>query len=88
MSRVIGYIDENGKYQRGEDRPLTNDVNITYKEYSHDMGRKEFAKAIIQPHVKGKPNPLFIRAYPEYSKKYWSEEQIDKALRDDMGGRI
>jgi hypothetical protein len=77
-----GYINAQGKYIRGEDKALPADVNITNKEYEHDMGRKFFHKEIIQPHKDGKPNPDFIRAYPDYSKKYFSQEVIDKTLRE------
>jgi hypothetical protein len=80
--RTTGYIDATGKYVKGKDRPLTHDVNPLYKEYSHDMGRKEFAKEIIQPHKDGKPNPEFVRNYPDVSKEYWSQEQIDQAERN------
>lgn len=86
--RTTGYIDEHGNYVRGQQQSMADDVSSMYKDWSHSLGRKEFAREIIQPHVDGKPNPEFIRAYPKYSKKYWNQEQIDKALRDDMGGQI
>jgi hypothetical protein len=81
---TTGHIGSDGKYHRGEDQKMAYDVNITHKEYEHDMGRKEFARDIIQPHVNGKPNVEFIHAYPEYSKKYWSQEVIDKTLREQV----
>ena len=76
-----GYINSQGKYIKGEDKAMPHDVNSTYKEYSHDIGRKEHHIEIIQPHKDGKPNRDFVDAYPEYSKKYFSQEQIDKTLR-------
>jgi hypothetical protein len=79
---TTGYIGADGKYHRGDDKKMAYDVNSTFKEYSHEIGRKEFSKEIIQPHVNGKPNPAFIEAYPEYSRKYWNQAQIDKALRE------
>lgn len=79
--KTTGFIDEHGNYIRGAAKALAHDVNSTWKEYSHDMGRKEFAKEIIQPHLNGEPSPEFVRNYPEVSKEYWSQEQIDKAER-------
>lgn len=79
--KTTGYIDQNGRYIRGVDKSLGHDINPTYKEYSHEIGRKEYAKEIIQPHAGGKPNPEFVRNYPEVSKEYWSQEQIDQAER-------
>jgi hypothetical protein len=79
--KTVGYIDSNGKYVRGEDKPLSFDVNPTHKEYRHDMERKQFAKEIIQPYKDGKANSEFIKAYPEESKEYFSESVIEKAGR-------
>lgn len=80
--KTTGYVDSNGKYIRGEDKSLAHDVNSTWKEQQHDLGRKEFALEITQPHLNGKPNPEFVRNYPEVSKEYWSQEQIDKSERE------
>jgi len=79
---VIGYVDEQGRYHRGEAKKLGQERNTMYQQWSHDQQRKEYAKEIIQPHVNGKPNPDFVRAYPEYSHQYWDQDQIDKALRE------
>jgi hypothetical protein len=79
---TTGYIGPDGKYVRGENKKMPYDVNSTYKEYSHDIGRKEYSREIIQPHESGKPNKKFIEAYPEYSKEYWDQETIDKTLRE------
>ena len=84
MGKRLGYIDEHGKYVRGEDKPLPWDVSSMNKDYEHSMGRKEFSREIIQPHINGQPNPDFIRAYPVYAKKYWSQEVIDKTLRSQI----
>jgi len=78
---MIGYIGKDGKYHRGEDNKMPFDVNPTYKEWSHDMGRKEYSREIIQPHKNGKPNKAFVEAYPDYSKEYWDQETIDRTLR-------
>lgn len=86
MASSTGYIDEQGKYHRGETKPLGHDVNPTYKEWSHDLQRKEYSMEIIQPHKNGKPNPDFVKAYidaePEVVKNYFTEEQIKQAERE------
>jgi hypothetical protein len=79
--RHKGYINEEGKYIRGEDKALGHDVNPTFKEYEHDYGRKQFSREIIQPHKDGKPNRDFVESYPEYSKKYFNQQQIDEIMR-------
>jgi hypothetical protein len=84
---TTGFIDEHGKYHRGKDKPMPSARSSTYRQYSHDIGRKEFAGEIIQPNKNGKPNPAFISAYPDYSHEYWSQEQINKALREDTGSK-
>lgn len=77
-----GHIDSKGRYIRGVDVKMGHDVSPQYKGWSHDLQRKEFSREIIQPHVKGKPNPKFIQAYPEYSKKYFTDEQIKSGERE------
>jgi hypothetical protein len=84
----VGYIDGNGVYRKGERSDLPHDRSTQYKDWDHTMQRKEFSREITQPRKNGKPNPEFIRSYPNYSKKYWTQEEIDKALREDMGGLI
>ena len=80
----VGYIDEHGNYVPGDDKPMPNERSGMYKQYSHEFGRKEFSGEIIQPHKNGKPNRAFIEVYPEYSHQYWSQEEIDKALREPL----
>lgn len=84
MANSKGYIDEHGKYIRGKDKPMGHDINPLHKEWSHSIGRKEFSREIIQPRKKGKPNRDFIEAYPEYSKKYFSQEEIDKTMKEQL----
>ena len=79
----MGYIDENGKYHAGEDKSLIEERGSTYRDWHQGIERKIYAKEIIQPRVKGRPNPQFIKAYPEYSHKYFTQEEIDKALREE-----
>lgn len=38
--------------------------------------RDRFAKDIIQPWINNKPNPEFVKAYPEMRDTYFSEEQL------------
>jgi len=77
-----GYIGSDGKYHRGEDKPMGFDVNPTHKEWRHDMERKQFSKEIIQPYKDSKANPEFIKNYPEESKKYFSEDVIKRIERE------
>lgn len=46
------------------------------------MERKKFAREIVQPNKNGKPNPEFVRSYPETSKEYFNEQQIRAAERE------
>ncbi len=80
---MIGFIDEFGKYIPGRKPDIPLDVSSTYKEYTHDLGRKEYAKEIIQPHKNGLPNPEFIKSYRDdpILKEYFTQEQIDEAER-------
>jgi hypothetical protein len=80
--KTTGHIDANGKYVRGEDRPMGFDINPTHKEWRHDLERKQFAKDIIQPYKNGKANPEFIKTYPEQSKKFFGDGVIEKGLRE------
>jgi hypothetical protein len=82
----MGYIDENGKYIRGQHKSLPHDISPQYKQWSHEDQRRRFAGDIVQPYINGKPNPEFVSVYRgEVAKKYFSQEQIDKADRN-LGG--
>lgn len=80
----LGHIGADGKYHRGESKSLGWDINTTWKAWDHDQQRKQFAAEIIQPHRNGKPSAQFIRVNPEVAKEYWSQEVIDKALREGL----
>lgn len=80
--KSTGYIDAQGHYIRGKDIPMGFDVNPTHKEWRHDLERKQFAKEIIQPYKNGKANREFIVNYPEESKKYFSEQVIERVTRE------
>lgn len=83
MSKTVGYIDQYGKYHKGEeDVPMPNDVDKQYKSWSHADQRKRFSKDILQPYVNGKPNREFIQAYDgDIAERYFSKEVISKAER-------
>lgn len=86
MGYSTGYVDEQGKYHQGGSKAMGHDVNPTYKEWSHDLQRKEFGAEIIQPRRNGKPNPDFVKTYlrtePDVVKQYFTEEQIKQAERE------
>jgi hypothetical protein len=78
----IGYIDEYGKYHKGIDKPLPNDVDTQFKSYSHADQRRRFSKDIIQPYRDGKPNRDFVQAYDgELAERYFTKEQIKQSER-------
>ena len=81
-TKVTGYINEYGKYIRGIDKPLPNDVDSQYKSYSHSDQRKRFSKDIIQPYKGGVPNREFIQSYDgELAERYFTKEQIKQSER-------
>ena len=80
--KTTGYIGADGHYHKGDDKAMGFDVNPTHKEWRHDMERKEFAKEIIQPYKNGKANREFIVNYPEESKKYFSNDVIERITRE------
>ena len=75
-----GYISQDGNFHIGQSE-TSSDLVTADKSHSHEMQRREFAKEIIQPHIGDKPNPAFIKAYPDISKEYFTQEQIDEGLR-------
>ena len=81
-TKVTGYVNEYGKYIRGEDKPMPSDVDTQYRSYSHSDQRKRFAKDIIQPYKDGKPNREFVQAYDgELAQRYFTKEQIKQSER-------
>jgi hypothetical protein len=79
---AIGYVDENGKYHKGIDKPLPHDINTQHKAWTHSDQRKRFARDILQPHAHGKHSREFIKYYDEdVIKRYFSEDDIKKAER-------
>ena len=80
--KQTGYIDSNGKYHRKGNRLSDNDVTPTYREWHHDMERKQYSREIVQPRKNSRPNPEFIRSYPDISKEYFSKDEIMKGERE------
>lgn len=79
MSKMNGPAIINGIfYRKGYKEPTRVEVNSTYKNWRINEEREVYRKDIIQAHKNGKPNPDFIRAYPEESKNYFSEGDINK----------
>lgn len=68
--KSVGYIDESGKYHKGETNHNSDDVSPIFKQWSHDKQRREHAQDIVQPYKNGKPNDEFIFLYPEEAKNY------------------
>lgn len=67
--RITGYVLDGVYYRGTPDLPsMTQDVQTTYKDWSHTKQRREHRRDLIQPYKNGKPNPEFIQAYPEESK--------------------
>ena len=63
-------------YKDGQPMPQSRNPNL--KQWNHDRQRADHRQDIIQRYVHGKPNPEFIRAYPEESKINFTEDQIRK----------
>lgn len=83
---MSGYINEEGKYVKGEDKPLPHDVSPLYKQYTHDDQKRRHAGDIVQPFVDGKPNREFVQIYKDDNvRDYFNQAQIDTAERD-LGG--
>jgi hypothetical protein len=56
----------------------TNKTNSTYKNWRINEEREIHRRDITQAYKNNKPNPEFIRNYPEESKQYFSEEDIKR----------
>lgn len=72
----------NGKYYKEDPKGLELGIqqSSTYRNWSHDQQRMNHQKDILQPYNRdGKPNPEFIREYPEESKTYFTQEQLNKS---------
>lgn len=70
MSAIV-----NGKFVKGAWSGGLK-INSQYKAYRQSMQYHDHKKDIIQPRAGGHANPEFIQAYPEESKKYFSEGEI------------
>jgi hypothetical protein len=45
-------------------------------QYSRDQDRADHQRDVIQPWANEKPNPAFIREYPDQAKEYFTDEQL------------
>lgn len=54
----------------------TRNYNSEFKRWHHQDQRTTHKADIVQSFVQGKPNPDFIRLYPEESKMHFTEAQI------------
>jgi hypothetical protein len=81
----LGYINSSGEYVEGKDKPMGFDISSQYKSWSRDNQRKRFQKDITQPWKNGEPSREFIEAFPEESKRYFTDSQRHKAERN-LGG--
>ncbi len=66
----------NGQVVR-ESPKQTTKHNDQYKQYRHSAQRQEHKADIVQPYDhNGKPNPEFIKIYPERSVDYFGEANV------------
>lgn len=72
----MGYV-KNNKYYSGT--PDSNArIALGFRERFWEDQRIRHRKDIIQPFKDDLPNPEFIRAYPEQSTRYFSQDEIRK----------
>lgn len=74
----MGYI-KNGVYHK-DDAKAPVKIGMLYKHSEHEDQRLRHQKDLLQPYIGDNPNPAFIRAYPEQSKRYFTDEQIRKFI--------
>jgi hypothetical protein len=60
------------------DSMVSTGVSSQLKGWSMDDQRATHAADILQAHKRGKPSGEFIRQYPEESKRFFSEQQIQE----------
>ncbi len=66
----------NGQIVRETPKSITKH-NDQYKQYRHSTQRQEYKADIIQPYDhNGKPNPEFIKVYPERSVEYFGVANV------------
>jgi hypothetical protein len=70
----MGYIRNGIYYKDDVKEPIK--VGSLYKHSEHEDQRLRHQKDLLQPYNGDKPNGDFIRAYPEQSKRYFTDEQI------------
>lgn len=78
-----GYI-LNGKYIRTSDIPaeaVNPRQQPLLKAYEMDRAVEQFRRDFTQPRINGKPNPAFVKAYPEESRQYFTEDELREMER-------
>jgi hypothetical protein len=69
----------NGKYMEA-DSLTPSDSSSQYKAWNMEDQRRLHSKDILQAHKRGKPNPEFIREYPDEAKRFFTQDQINQGL--------
>jgi aspartyl/asparaginyl-tRNA synthetase len=69
----------NGQYQ-DLNSPLAYTSSSQLKAWHLDDQRTLHASEILQAHKNGKANPAFVRQYPEESKRFFTQQQINEAI--------
>lgn len=68
----------NGQIVRDPPKQVTHHHD-EYKQYRHQTQRTEHKADLVQPYDhNGKPNPEFIKIYPERSIDYFGKDNIRK----------
>lgn len=77
-----GYI-LNGKYYKASEPIEATAIRQQplLKSYELDRSKERFRRDFIQPRTNGRPNPDFVKAYPEESKRYFSQEELNEMER-------
>jgi hypothetical protein len=83
VSKPLGYVI-NGKYVRADEVPAETVPRKHPLHAAHelDRAREDFRRDFTQPYLaSGDPNPEFVKAFPEESKQYFSDEQLKEMER-------
>lgn len=68
-------VIRNGKFIK-DGKASGASVSEGLKAYNLDMQRRDHKADVLQRYVNGKPNPEWIRTYPEESKVQFTEQEI------------
>lgn len=77
MSKSV-YV--NGKFYDDPDsedlKKLNKPLNWRHAEHERDWQRKKNYGDIVQPWENGKPNPDFVKRYPDRARDYFSDSEL------------